>query len=133
LPNHERRIDAAIDGGFFGGVYLENIRARCHSLDVWLDTPGVLMVKFEDLVGAKGKGSDENQRASIKMILDYLDIEKPDAELRDIAGKLHGPGRVTFRKGVIGESQKEMTGGQLRRVDEMLAGVYRRWGYRPLT
>lgn len=133
FKDREQGIDAAIDGGFYDGVYLENIRARCHSLDTWLDTPGIPMVRFEDLIGAKGKGSDEVQRSTIRTIFDYVGLKKSEAELADISAKLHGPGRVTFRKGVIGESKKEMSAAQLRRTDEMLGDIYKRWGYEART
>jgi hypothetical protein len=127
--SHDEGIDAAIDGGFFNGVFLENIGARCRSLEVWLDAPGVVVVKFEDLVGAKGKGSDAAQRAAIGRIFAHIGLQKNEAELEKIAAELHGPGRVTFRKGVIGESRKEMGAAQLTRVNAMLADVFARWGY----
>jgi hypothetical protein len=133
FKEREKCIDAAIDGGFFDGIYLENIRARCHSLDPWLDTPGIPVVRFEDLIGSKGKGSDAVQHSSIKRILDYIGLEKSDAELDEIAANLHGPGRVTFRKGVIGESKKEMSPTQLQRADAVLGDIYERWGYQART
>ncbi|HEY0551528.1 MAG TPA: sulfotransferase domain-containing protein, partial [Verrucomicrobiae bacterium] len=38
LASDEQRMDAAIDGGFFGDTFLESIRARCISIDVWLQS-----------------------------------------------------------------------------------------------
>jgi len=127
------RFDAAIDGGMFGRVILESIRARCVSLDVWLQSPRSIVVRYEDLVGSRGGGSEESQRETVTKLFRGAGIAKTDEEIRSIAAELYGPGKRTFRKGKIGEGGSELTAAQLARMDEMLGDVYAQWGYSKST
>jgi hypothetical protein len=129
LGDRERCFDAAIDGGLFGGTFLENIRARCLSLDVWLQSPRSIVVRYEDLVGSQGGGSEEAQRETVAKLFRNAGIIKSDEEVRSIAAELYGPGKRTFRKGRIGEGGTELTPAQLARIDDMLGDLYARWGY----
>ena len=129
MASREGCFDAAIDGGFFGRTFLENIRARCLSLDVWLQSPRSIVVRYEDLVGTGGGGSEELQRETVAKLFRSSGIVKTDEEVRSIAAELYGPGKRTFRKGKIGEAGSELTVAQLARMDDMLGDVYARWGY----
>lgn len=131
LGDRERCFDAAINGGFMDGYLLEDIRTRCLSLDVWLQSSRSIVVRFEDLVGARGGGAEDLQLETVTKLLTRAGLPKSDEEMRSIAAELHGPGKRTFRKGAIGEAWKEMTAAQLARMDEMLGDVYSRWGYAP--
>jgi hypothetical protein len=129
LGSHERCLDAAINGGFFGDVLLEDIRTRCLSLDVWLRSSRSIVVRFEDLVGERGGGTAQTQLDAVTKIIRGVGLEKSDAEIQALAENLHGPGSKTFRKGVIGESWKELTKAQLQRMETMLGDIYEQWGY----
>jgi hypothetical protein len=129
IGERARCFDAAIDGGFFNGTFLESIRARCLSLDVWLHSPRSIVVRFEDLVGSQGGGSEELQLETVTRLLRGAGVAKSDDEIRAIATELYGPGKRTFRKGKIGEARSELTAAQLRRMDELLGDIYAQWGY----
>ena len=129
LGDRERCFDAAIDGGIFGRAILESIRARCLSLDVWLQSPRSIVIRFEDLVGSQGGGSETLQLDTITKLLRGAGVSKSDKEIQSIAAELYGPGKRTFRKGKIGEAWNEMTPAQLARMDEMLGDIYAQWGY----
>ena len=131
LGDREQCFNAAIDGGYFSGVFLENIRTRCLSLDPWLRYPFTMVVRFEDLVGAGGGGDEGLQIETIRKLLRSSRIDKTEDEVRAIARELYGPGKRTFRKGQIGEAWNEMTPAQLVRMDEMLGDIYAQWGYAP--
>lgn len=131
LGNRESCFEAAIHGGNFGGYFLEDIRTRCLSLDVWLQSPRSIVVRFEDLVGTRGGSSDEVQLETVTRLFKSAGLAKTEEEISSIAVQLHGPGKRTFRKGTIGEAWKEMTAAQLSRLDEMLSDVYARWDYKP--
>lgn len=71
----------------------------------WLNRKGTIVSRFEDLVGAKGGGSDEAQKDAIKRIAKALNIRVSNATWKQIDEKLFG-GNATFRKGQIGEWKK---------------------------
>jgi len=58
--------------------------------------------KYEDLVGAKGKGDLDTQFGNLKRLNEILNSKKSDLELRQIQSVLFG-NTQTFRKGVKGE------------------------------
>jgi len=66
----------------------------------WMRTPGVLVVRFEDLIGEKGGGSKESQLQTLKNIAEYLKAEVSQETLENVAENLWGGGG-TFRKGLI--------------------------------
>lgn len=69
----------------------------------WLDEPDCLLVRFEDLVGAKGGGSDERQRETIQQIADHIGAKIDAAFVDKTARELFGnAGSKTFNKGQIG-------------------------------
>lgn len=69
----------------------------------WLDEPNCLVVRFEDLVGAKGGGSDAVQHKTIQQIADHIGASLNDALHAKIARELFGNSESkTFHKGQIG-------------------------------
>lgn len=68
----------------------------------WIDAPNILVIKFEDLIGSKGGGSDEKQKESVKKICDFLSIELENNELKKICSLIYSPKSSTFNKGMIG-------------------------------
>jgi len=89
--------------------------------------PRVLNVRFEDLIGSKGGGSDQKQLATIEGIFRYLGIEGIDAA--QIARRAFDEGSVTFRKGQIGQYKKELSLAQLKLFNQLHGDVIRQYGY----
>lgn len=87
-----------------GDEQLDDIYRRYHAVLPWLGSGLCLLVRFEDLVGQKGGGSDERQRAILLEIGSALGLDQPDLPLiqRDLFG--HG---VTFRQGLIGQWRQQ--------------------------
>jgi len=82
----------------------------------WLDHPGMLSVRFEDLVGPDGGGSLEAQLYTIQAIADHLKLENcSDEKIMFVADELFGKGApvstisTTFRSGQIGEWKEYFT------------------------
>lgn len=67
----------------------------------WMHEPNVQVVRFEDLVGSQGGGSDEKQVIKIKEMASHIGYDLSDDEVRNIAHELWG-GSLTFREGKIG-------------------------------
>lgn len=68
----------------------------------WMQDPDVLVIRFEDLVGAKGGGSDEVQFETLLKLASFVGYPKTFQEMKEIANRLFG-GTFTFRNGQIGE------------------------------
>ena len=69
----------------------------------WLNHEGTLTVRFEDLVGPKGGGSEDSQLATLARIASHVDREVDTRRLRDIAECVWSPRSGTFRQGQIGQ------------------------------
>lgn len=77
-------------------------------LDGWKTCPTILIIRFEDLVGAQGGGSDEVQKQVLLEIGRHLEFELSDQDIRFIQKRLFG-GTPTFREGLIGGWKKHFT------------------------
>ena len=74
-------------------------RSRACSPDSrgWLES-GALVVRFEDLIGARGGGDDDAQARTLREIYDYLGVELAPG----VGERLFSSASPTFRKGQIG-------------------------------
>lgn len=76
-----------------------------HAYLPWLKEPNVCLIRFENLVGAKGGGSDELQYKEIQKIAKHLGVKLSDERIKQITSGLFG-GTRTFRSGQIGGWKK---------------------------
>ncbi|MEZ4698718.1 MAG: sulfotransferase domain-containing protein [Rhodothermales bacterium] len=123
----EDRFEAVLNGRRFANAYLEPLRIRCLALEGWLTSEHTLKIRFEDLVGNRGGGSDEIQRDTLRRLSEALDIPNPPID--QVVGELFGPGRHTFRKGQIASWQEEIPADLLSAVDQKVGDIIERWGY----
>ncbi len=127
LPDMEARINAAIEGVDAAGVRAPSVLERYSHYLGWLEVPGVLCLKFEELIG--------NRELGIGKILDYLaafgfhpalDRQAAIEVLaRGIAPRKSG----TFRKGKPGEWREHFTRANLARFEAVAGELVRRLGY----
>ena len=61
-----------------------------------------LPVRFEDLIGGEGGGSDQKKLETLREIYDYINMEISDEALHSIGRKLFSSKSPTFRKGSTG-------------------------------
>lgn len=74
----------------------------------WLKVKNVKMVRFEDLVGSKGGGSDDVQRHVIDGIARHIGITLSPEKIKYVQENLFGESG-TFRDGQIGSWKKHFT------------------------
>jgi len=135
LPSMEARINAAIKGvhedlsGFknLTGLRAPSVVERYNHYLGWLDTPGVLCLRFEDLI--------LNREPTLHKILDYLEnYQLPITISREtaittlshaIAPRKSG----TFRKGQPGNWREHFTEGNVARFKEVAGELVGRLGY----
>ncbi|MDZ4699452.1 MAG: sulfotransferase domain-containing protein [Rhodothermales bacterium] len=126
----EERFDAVLNGRRFRNAYLESLRTRCLALEGWLNSDDTVKIRFEDLVGNRGGGSDEIQRNTLQRLCDSLDIVNPPID--KVVEELFGPGRHTFRKGQVASWQEEIPESLMPAVTAKVGDIIERWGYHEL-
>jgi hypothetical protein len=95
----------------------------------WLQDKNCLLVKFEDLIGSKGGGSDILQGKVLDEIIDYLGIEVSTERKKYIMSSIFNPGSRTFVKGQIGEWKNTLTQSQVGLLKEQLGAFILDLGY----
>ena len=78
----------------------------------WLaNNPKSFEIRFEDLIGSQGGGSDQKQIETLISMMEYLEVEPTDKLLKHVKDNLFGS-TGTFREGKIGAWKKEFSDEQ---------------------
>lgn len=104
LSTYEDRIRVVIEG-YKGddASLLAPLQDRIQNALGWWRSSKICSVRFEDLIGPKGGGSEDSQHKEIDKICAYLDVALSIEKRNNIAEKLFYPKASTFYKGVIGQ------------------------------
>lgn len=103
----ERRLLACIRGlaeprPAWDCVALHDLGALYRQFLPWRGEPGVLCLRFEDLVGEAGGGDPGLQRATLAAVAGALDVALDEDGLAAVARGIFDPASPTFRRGEIG-------------------------------
>lgn len=128
LANDNARLSMSISGGQLGRYKLESLGYRYEQYVDWAKKAGALIVRFEDLVGSKGGGNDEQQRKAIADVISYLSINLTEPEQNAVAEKLFGD-TSTFRKGQIDSWKDELNEQQKVDVQRTAGKILIELGY----
>ena len=128
LPSDHERLMYSIRGGLLGGHRILPMGERYRNFVDWEKRGGALLVRFEDLVGPAGGGSEEAQRLAVEGVVDHLGLRVSEGRLREIRGGLFGSGR-TFRKGRSGGWREEFSAEHREAVKEQAQDVLTGLGY----
>ncbi len=118
--------DQRISRTIAGCPQLQDVRERFSAVLPWADSETCLTVRFEDLVGAKGGGSDEAQRRAIEAVCRHLGLADGDVEA--VQRELFGQG-ATFRRGTIGQWREQFTPEHQRLFEQVAGDLLERLGY----
>ena len=133
LPDDHSRLMASICG-----ISSAELEGQAASLSIgqhaenyvgWVGDEGCLTLKFEDLVGAKGGGSEPSQREAVRRVMQHLGLKKSQAALDKIRQQVFNPSSRTFRRGQIGAWRDEFTEAHVARFKEVAGDVLIRLGY----
>jgi hypothetical protein len=109
------QVQRVLDGLTYGrGGVLAPLVERYRRCLGWLDAPGVLVLRFEDLIGSNGGGDDARQREAVARVVDYLGLDLSVADCARVAEQVFFTGAETFHKGRIG-SWSEVFDAQTRK------------------
>lgn len=111
----DERLHLALDGGVGprSGQHIEGLAASFAAILAWRREPGVLLLRFEDLIGERGHGSIEAQRRAVQAICQALALDADAALVDRVCQQAFDVHAETFRRGKIGSWQDELTPDQL--------------------
>jgi hypothetical protein len=127
-PTREQLMTAMVRGHGEPGdeLWFPDIGRRFAAYAAWMDSPVGVTVTFEDLVGARGGGSDERQLAMVSRLLEHLGYR--DIAPDELARQLFSEQAATFRKGTIDSWRDELPPTLAAEVEELCAPVMHRLG-----
>jgi hypothetical protein len=96
-PDARSRIELAILGDAEARPPAPSLESLLAGFAGWLES-GALVVRFEELIGARGGGDDDTQARMIRAIYDHLGLAVPER----LSGRLFSSASPTFRRGEIG-------------------------------
>lgn len=121
----DQRFHLALDGGPgpHSGRQIVGLRQAFASILEWQREPDVLITSFESLIGERGDGSGAAQRAAIRAICQYLEMDSDDNLIEHVCRHAFDTGAETFRRGKIGAWQDELSPDQIRLCNEGFAQI----------
>lgn len=133
LKSDQERIMSTICSFGDGNAALRTLEAPLSDVYTgyvrWLEEPAVLAVRFEDMVGARGGGSDEKQLAEIKRLGQFVKRPLDDEQARRIAQNMYGKKSLTYRKGQIGDWRNHFTEAHRIAFKKSAGDILSRLGY----
>ena len=120
----DQRLILAIDGGRGprSGKQIIGLRQAFGSILEWQREPDVLLLHFESLIGERGEGSSATQRAAVRAICQYLDLDSDTDDLIEhVCLHAFDTSAETFRRGKIGSWRDELTPDQIKMCNEGFA------------
>ena len=126
----EDRIEFFLTGGDLpGGRHYRSFRDIWSLTEGWLGGRDALCVRYEDLVGRKGGGSDKAQAEVVEKVARFLGFDLPGEKCRDIAGGLYG-NTHTFRIGTVDSWRNRISERLAERIMAQSDGpLLRQMGY----
>jgi hypothetical protein len=127
LPDFNARLKVAITGIDQDGLRMVSVRQRYEDVFRWLETPGVMCIRFEDLV--------ERRAATLQAMLD--EVEKSgyripthrEEALRLLMAAIQPRRSATFRSGKSGTWRQYFTEEHKRLFKEVAGDLLIRLGY----
>lgn len=127
LPSHHERISASICGvdsaSLLGAQPSKSIGEHLDGYAGWVSDGDTLYIKFEDLVGIRGGGTEERQLECVRSIGAHLGMELNSHQLRKIIDNSFSDKTKTFRKGQVGSWKNEFSPFHVEKFKE-IAGKY---------
>lgn len=127
LPDFGARLKVAITGIDRDGLKLASVRQRYEDVFRWLETPGVMCLRFEDLI--------ERREATLQAMLDEVEksgyripTPRPQA-LQLLMAAIQPRKSATFRAGKTGSWRQYFTDEHKRLFKEVAGDLLIRLGY----
>lgn len=131
LRSDDERLMATIRG--FAGTQavqaLASIGTTFERFVPWIDEPGVLVCRFEDLVGARGGGNRDLQNDEIRRVAAFVGRPVTAERAAAVAAAMYSEKSLTFRKGALGQWAEHFGEAHRAAFKEVANPVLLRLGY----
>ena len=124
------RFNFLLKGGYAkeAGMPIRSYAERYRLMLGWRDEPGCLFLRFEDLVGEAGGGSEEKQKEVIQKIALHLGVSFDEGVSNKIK-EVYNPNSPTFRKGKIDSWKNAMDPESIQKLIEYCEPLCKEAGY----
>lgn len=109
--------------------YFPEIGARYRAYAGWADSAVGMTVRFEDLIGGRGGGSDDEQVAQVAAIVEFLGYGTDAESATAVAERLFSEKAITFRAGSIDSWRTGLPDDLVTEIEERCADSMNRLGY----
>ena len=125
LPDDDGRLMAVIRGV---DRVVSPLAETLKKFEGWLENRA-LIVRFEDLIGSQGGGSDERQYETVKAIVNHLSLNLMDEQIRLACKSTYSTKTLTFRSGVTRNWKSYFKQHHVDALKESAAQMIIRYGY----
>lgn len=131
FPNHDAILTAMVRGHGEPGDkwWFPPIGERYRDYADWAHSPLGLTVRFEDLIGARGGGSDEAQFEGVAQVLEHLRYGDRGVPVGQIAEQMFSQKAITFRSGRIDSWRAELPAHLAEEIVEQCGETMAQLGY----
>lgn len=126
-PDHVARVLRAIRGNPATGLDSMGVRLRRYA--GWLESE-LLTVRFEDLIGERGRGDAASQARLISAIAAQLGVEASRAQISELQRGLFSSASPTFSRGQAGGWREVFDERLIAAFNEEAGAELARYGYR---
>ena len=121
-------INKLIDEWIGGATSSIHDHYRLFYFDWLANNPKAFVIKFEDLIGSQGGGSDKKQLETLIRMMKYLEVKPTNKLLKHVKDNLFGD-TGTFREGKIGAWKREFSDEQKVLFHEKYSDLLNKLGY----
>jgi hypothetical protein len=131
LPDERSVLEALVRGhGEPGDPYfIAEIGGHYRAYARWAASSAGLTVRFEDMVGRQGGGSDDVQVEQVGRILDHLGYRSDGESAADVARRLFSERSITFRTGRIDAWRTDLPAELSAEIEQRCGDSMARLGY----
>jgi hypothetical protein len=124
LPDDLNRFRILLKGS--ADPVVHGVRQQLERYLPWVGHPGVLTIRFEDLVGESGGGSHDAKVAALKRVAEFLSVPPDDL---DALARTAPRRTATLRKGRIDGWRRELPASILDDLEQRIGDLCRKLGY----
>ncbi|MBM3777388.1 MAG: sulfotransferase domain-containing protein [Acidimicrobiia bacterium] len=95
----------------------------------WLTDPRTCCIRFEDLIGPRGGGSEERQHRTVRRVMEFLGAEASEHRVRGISEALFSDRTRTFDKGQTGAWRQAFSTRHVELFREVSGDLLATMGY----